>query len=246
MSSPSALPDLSTRDIAVELFGGQNLELSPPDCPDGVSPENQDMVFVPGSTQSRPCLRKILTNAIPGGPTIQSLKTYQDPAGNIFNLVLDVNGKLWQEDVFNTPGTLTQIGTVAAGSYFKSVTLDGVEYLAFSDGIHGTDIPRQWNGTNLDRVSQDGPGAGPTLTNYTLPAQSLVSPGASAPVSIATITPTDPTLVLVGNDGGLGGNNGNGDILLIDSGGDGGGGGGDPVYVTYYQSLTVATSAVHG
>src|SRR5262249_24521365 len=99
---------------------------------------------------------------------------------------------LWGEF---TPGSLTQIASgIASSAHAKSATLFGREYIAISDGKFGSDIPRQYDGTNFDRVSQVGPGGGPTSV-ADAPAESPVniaaSPtGAVRASSIATITTT--------------------------------------------------------
>ena len=76
-------------------------------------------------------------------------------------MLLDSNGILYKE---LTPGVLTTVTNgLAPSAYANSTTLFGREYLAFSDGRTGTDLPRQYDDTNFDRVSQGGPGAGPTV-----------------------------------------------------------------------------------
>lgn len=237
MSSPSALPDLTTKDVPLQLWGGEDLEMSPTDVPEGVSPGCNDMAFVPGSTFSRPCLSRCLTNGLTNNPTLTYLKTYEQPNGDPLNLFLDFLGNLWQEDVNNTPGTATLVGAVAAGSYGKSVTAFGREYIAFSDGIHGTDIPRQYDGTNLDRVTQDAPGAPPTITNYQLPSLALSETGSGSGKTIATITSSDSISVLI-NDGGDGTGPVTDDpepIRII-----------TPTYQTFWTTLTVVTTSPHG
>jgi hypothetical protein len=198
MASPSVVQDRNTRDVPLSLFSGTNNEMSPVDVPEGVSPDNQDVAFLPGSVFSRPCLRKIFTAPLSGSPTMMYMKTFLKQDGTPVNLYLDGGGHLWQEDVFSTPGTVASVGTVVPGSYGKSVTIDGVEYIAFSDGEQGTDIPRQYNGINFDRISQDGPGAGPTVSNYAIPPLALNASGAGGAIVITSITPTDPISVLVG------------------------------------------------
>lgn len=182
---------MPTADVPLSLFGGLDTELSPPDLPEGISPDCEDVIFLPGSVSSRPGLHKAYP-AISGNPTLTYLKTYLQPNGSPLNLFLDSAGTFWKEDVTANPGALVQIGTVVSGSYAKSVTAFGREYIAVSDGEHGTDVPRQYDGTNFDRVTQDGPGAGPTFQNY-LPAQATVSAsGAGTGIAVTSATPTDP------------------------------------------------------
>ena len=76
----------------------------------------------------------------------------------------------------------------------KSATLFGREYIAISDGKFGVDIPRQYDGTNFDRVSQVGPGAGPAFGGDAAaePALAIAAAptGAVRANAVATITTT--------------------------------------------------------
>jgi len=93
------------------------------------------------------------------------IKTYQQNNGNIDSLLLDDAGILWQEDVIAAPGVLNSIFTaIEPHTFAKSVTFEDVEWIALSDLVNGTDMPRQWDGKNLDRVSQVGPGAPPSFS----------------------------------------------------------------------------------
>lgn len=92
------------------------------------------------------------------------IKTYEQTDGEVDTLVLDATGILWDEDVDTAPGVLNSIATtIEPNTYAKSVTFDDVEYIALSDLSNGTDVPRLWNGRWLDRVSQVGPGAPPSV-----------------------------------------------------------------------------------
>jgi hypothetical protein len=151
---------VSAQDVPCSLFLGLNTELAPGDLPEGVSPDNQDVAYLPGSVFSRACLTKLYPAR--AGTTVVYTKSYLQPNGQPLTLILYSDGALYKEDITNSPGAISLIGNVFAGSYCNSITAFGREYLAFSDGLHGVDIPRQFDGTNFDRVSQDGPGAGPT------------------------------------------------------------------------------------
>ena len=183
--------------ISQTVFGGLVTEMGPISLPDGVSPDCQDVVFVPGSVSSRPALRKVFSTPLPKGTasfvgTVTYGKSYVN-ANSTYNLYLDSNGDLWYEDVGNSPGTYTQLGSVAPGSYAKSVTAFGREYIAISDGRHGTDMAIQWDGTNLDRVTQDGPGAPPKVSSVALPsvAMATVAGPAPTPVTVVSMQTTD-------------------------------------------------------
>jgi len=106
---------------------------------------------------------KVFTSPTPGA-NFNYIKTYEQTSGQIDTLALDANGVLWDENVTATPGVLNGIYTgILPKTYGKSVTFENVEYIALSNLTIGTDIPRHWDGTNLDRVSQVGPGAPPSV-----------------------------------------------------------------------------------
>ncbi|HEY2496565.1 MAG TPA: hypothetical protein VGK24_05810 [Candidatus Angelobacter sp.] len=168
---------LTVTDVPLSLFSGLNTELSPSDLPEGVSPDNQDVAFLPGSVFTRPCLHKIITTPLFPTATRTYAKSYQRNNGSVLNLYLYSNGVITKEDPFGSPGVEVQIAQVAAGAYAQSVTAQGREYIAINDGLHGLDVPLQFDGTNIDRVSQDGPGAPPSVADL------------NATVAISSITP---------------------------------------------------------
>lgn len=93
----------------------------------------------------------------------------------------------------SSPSTLTEIATnILAGSRVKSVTAFNREYMAVSG-----DIPRQYDGTNLDRVSQEGPGA-PLLVNTTADANPNLANITAYAVSSNVVTYTATNAFTVG------------------------------------------------
>ena len=166
-------------EIPLTLFGGADPELAPADCPEGVSPDNQDMIFLPGTAASREGLHKLYPT-IAGTPTITYQKSYIKPDNTVLTLVLDSNGVLWQEDVTNNPAVLTQIGSTVKGLWAQSASAFGKEYLAVSDLLHGQAVPLQYNGAFLDRVTQDGPGAAPFASDFQQPLAIEASPNGLA------------------------------------------------------------------
>ena len=159
--------------------------------PAGASPDCADVAFQLGAVKTRPGLLSMYT-PIAGNPTVNYLKTYIQPNLTQTLLALDSAGRLWGEF---SPGALTQIASgIVPGAHAKSATLFGREYIAISDGKFGIDIPRQYDGTYFDRVSQVGPGGGPTSA-ADAPVESPItiaaSPtGAVRTSGIATITTT--------------------------------------------------------
>ena len=149
---------LGTVDAPLDQFGGLVTDMAPADLPAGVSPDCSDVAFISGSVQTRPGLAPAFS-AISGNPTVNYLKTYTQPNLTETMLALDSAGTLWGGAA---SGSLSSIATgLASGARAKSTTLFGREYLALHDGKFGLDIPRQYDGTFFDRVSQVGPAAGP-------------------------------------------------------------------------------------
>src|SRR5215472_12720838 len=149
-------------DAPIEIFGGLVTDISPADLPHGVSPDCQDVIFSVGGVATRPGLAPLF-GPLAGNPTVNYVKTYETLNATLRALLLDSNGNLYKE---TAPGTLATIASgLASNAYANSTTLFGREYLAISDGKVGNDLPRQYDDTNFDRVSQSGPGAGPSVVD---------------------------------------------------------------------------------
>ena len=90
-------------------------------------------------------------------------------------LVEDDGVTIYQENL-NTPGAFVGAYTPILNSARAiSSTVNQREYIALSDLVEGQDQPRQYDGTNFDRISQVGPGVGPavTVSNPTYPIASI-------------------------------------------------------------------------
>lgn len=185
-----AVVDATSVDVPLSLFSSLDTELSPSDIPEGISPDNQDIVYLPGSVATRPALQRVFGTPVEvlGTPVYE--KSFVTPSGVIKNLYGFNDGNLWVEDVTNAPGVATLLFASAGASAFSSVTAGGWEFIAQSDGQHGVDIPLQYDGTNLWRVTQDGPGAPPTVQSIALPSSTLAASGSGAPQAISTALST--------------------------------------------------------
>jgi hypothetical protein len=153
--------------------------------PAGVSPDCADIEFrpgVPGSVKTRPGLTN--TQAPINGATY--LTNYTDGQGNDIGVYLDKNGYAYVQYPSGPYSSFLQgvYSGVPAGSYAKSDTAFGSEFMAFSDGKYGLAIPRRVisgatpEDLTADRWSQSGPGAGPTGVadfNFALTAISRTS-----------------------------------------------------------------------
>ena len=165
--------------------------MNPADLPEGASPDCLNVEYAPGSVSTRRGMQAKLS--MPAG-TVNYTKTFKQQNLDVQTLCLDSAGDFEYEDVTNSPGVLTLIANVLNNCYAQSVTKFGREYIAFSDGKWGRDIPRQWDGTNFDRVSQDGPGAGPTsITDILIDIDTVSRTG-----GITTVVTTTPHGLSVG------------------------------------------------
>lgn len=144
-------------DAPIEIFGGLVTDMAPATLPHGVSPDCQDVIFRDGGVRTRPGLQAVF-GPLANNPTVNYLKTYVTLAGTLRTLLLDSSGVLYKE---TTPGTVAAIaGALVPNVFANSASLFGREYLAISDGRAGKDLPRQFDDSTLDRVSQSGPGSG--------------------------------------------------------------------------------------
>ncbi len=143
------------------------------------------------------------------------ITTFVNQNGDAQNLSLDADGNFWMEDVAHQPGVLKLLFSgVTPGSFAGGVNGPGVQYLAFNNLTAGNDIPRQYNGQWIDRISQVGPGASPVFsassassTSYAIesitqpPARSWgyayflqsTGPGSTSPGNVVTIYYADST-----------------------------------------------------
>jgi hypothetical protein len=128
---------------------------------------------------------------LPANTTVTYQKTFVTPAGVEKNLYLTSDGSLTVVEEVAGVQTATLLTSVAPGSYASSVSSFGKELIAFHNNLYGTDTPRIYDGQFLDRATQCGPGAPPTIQSIALPPSDLTSAGGSA-VAIVSVTPTDP------------------------------------------------------
>jgi hypothetical protein len=158
--------------LPLEIFGGWVTLLDPSSVPPGLSPSLQDVEFIPGGVRMRAGLLPAFA-ALSNLANVNGLKTFTTTNGVERLMVFDALGNLYKE---NPPGVLSLVhagGT--AGLFMDSITLFGREYMGFGDGEMGQDIPRQFDDTFFDRVSQVGPGEGPSVADAT--AAGSISPG---------------------------------------------------------------------
>jgi hypothetical protein len=213
-------------EIPLTTFGGENTELDPTDLPQGLSPAAPDVAFAPGRVFTRPSLQRLDT--LGSNSQIVYGSSFTQRNGTVSQMRFDSLGGMYADGV--------KIGQTAPGNRFHTASVFGKIYIAISDGLHGADVPLQWDGTNLDRVSQDGPGAGPTIANFVVAPVALAAGVTAAPVPLSYCNPINPVPVRVsdGSPSGYYGTPGYGSSYS------------PPTYVTYYTSIQYTTASAHG
>lgn len=159
-------------------FYGLRTDTPQAKCPANYSPDCSDMVFSVGGVATRNPFKSF--QAMPAEIVAREEFTCKD--GSLQVVALDVAGNLYANG--------TVIDTVASGSSMNAVAAYGRLYMSFFNNNGGSDAPRQWDGKNIYRVSQGGPGAPPRISNLSLPATSIASGSRTAnEVTIDTTTP---------------------------------------------------------
>lgn len=190
--------------VPLTVFGSWVTEVSPNAVPENISPDCQDNAYAPGEVRSRDGLAKVFVSAFPAGgpnsyvPTLVNGFSFKLPTGTIQNLYYDSNGVLWVEYFSLTPGAYTKLFQSTPGTYARFMGVFGRVYIAISDGLHGADVPLQWDGTLLRRVTQGGPATPPVVTSLALPPSSVAVSGTIAPVAVTNITSSGMTTVYEG------------------------------------------------
>ena len=162
--------------IRIEEFGGLATLLQATNLPNFMSPLCQNVEFIPGAVKSRFGFTNVLSGA-PLATSINYIKSYVMPSGDIRTLFADNLGNLWYEDASVSPGSQNLVfAPFLFNAFPNSVTQFGREYIAMGDGQQGYDLPRQYDGTNFDRISQEGPGQAPTVYDDVVNLATLASP----------------------------------------------------------------------
>lgn len=158
--------------LPLNTFGSWVTLLDPSDVPPGLSPNLADVEFFPGGVRTRAGLAAQFP-VLGGAPQVNGVKTYVTTNLVQRLLALDSLGNLYKE---TSPGVLSLAASIIEPNVFlASTTHFGREYMALSDGKLGLDLPRQYDDSNLDRVSQIGPAEGPAVANSVTAGN--ISPG---------------------------------------------------------------------
>jgi len=184
-------PDLV--DVPIEVFGGCCPAVPPADLPPGAANIAQDVQFPQGGVRTRGGLFHYAflgEDTIPADASINGLKSYLTPALEQRLLVWTSLGQLFKE---KPQGTLDLINSRPYDDlFYQSQTYFGREYQAFFNALGGFDIPRQFDDTNWDRVSQVGPGSALGVDNESVSYDIVASPTGcrmfTTPLNIKTIS----------------------------------------------------------
>lgn len=170
-------------DLQLDVFGGTLTEVGVSNMPAGGSPANLNVEFLPGLVRTRGGLQPQTTYTAGGGPyQVREVQAYENAPGSPSQIVFLVS------PTDNTHGLVStatsNLGLIVGcpqqpwapyntdpgwgGALGKSTSQFGRQYIAISGGPFGADLPRQWDGTNYDRVSQCGVGAPPSVQDYTV------------------------------------------------------------------------------
>src|SRR5690348_7074368 len=164
------------RQLMLSKFGGLYTESDQRDLPAGAAAQCWDVDFNIAGMGIRPGLSRALSSFSPpvGGTSdwlyVKSTRLLADVQQT---LAENSAGSLYLENL-TAEGTMTEFYSgILNNARAISANISRREYVCLSDLIGGQDQPRQWDGTNFDRISQVGPGAGPsvpsvTATQYTI------------------------------------------------------------------------------
>lgn len=144
------------KPIPFKNFGGLNTLQDPTDVVFGMSPDCQDVEFMPGLVRTRPGLQE-LGIGVQGGRTTGLFNYFQRDLKPI--LLFSVGGIINWVDVESPTSIVLSPGI---GDQLSAMNLFGRAFLATGDGKHGLFIPRHVKSSNAlgaewSRVGQDGP-----------------------------------------------------------------------------------------
>ena len=207
------------RQIVLSKMGGLFTESDARDLPAGAAAQCWDCDFDIAGVKIRPGLKRAIGIFAPPVAADSSwlyLKSSRLPGGLRQTLAQNSAGSLWAENIrgLDVPTIMSEFYTKILNSARAiSSTVGEREYICLSDFTQGTDQPRQWDGVNFDRISQVGPGAGPSVpavtgTQYTIKSISQpyaqhtidsISWGSS--INLYTATPSGTMLTFLSADG---------------------------------------------
>ena len=153
------------RSIKLTKFGGLFTDADPRSLPPGGSPLCYDCDFQVAGIVQRPGLTKQMTTfspAIAAGASFQFLDSFDLLGGVRATILQDTSGNIWEELLSNELTATSIYSGILNSARALGEKVNQRAYLPLSNLVSGTDQPRQWDGTHLDRISQVGPGQAPS------------------------------------------------------------------------------------
>ena len=192
-------------NFALELFSSLYEDLAPTDLPQGLSPQNSDVWYLPGQVQTRPALNATLVNDPEPLVDKVSVAEFALPSGDYLDIMLYLSGNVWQQDTETL--AYTKIATVSPGTQFRSVTAFDKQWFAFynqplsqaftESPFSGADVPRYYDGQNTWRVTQDPPAFAPTFSNVPIAPVTLVQSNVTGTVTITGVNSSGLTYTTI-------------------------------------------------
>lgn len=181
--------------LDLSLFGSLVQDIKASDLPAGVSPDNADCFYLPGSVFTRPAFKKCLATPVINDPVIMSNKNYSSPAGDALTMFMDSTGLLYSNDAADNTNTRA-LGQFSPGVQFKAENAFGKQWYAFYSYLEssafsdnpfvGVDPPSYFNGTDMFRVTSDAPGAPPSFSNLFQGATPVVQSAITGTLTVAS------------------------------------------------------------
>ncbi len=181
------------RQVPVTRFGGLFTLADPRDYPAGASWLAQDVDFLIAGVGPRAGLTSAIGFQGPHGQAQWFAEAMlgatwtllaQDTLGNLWDRLLDAGGPLapFYSGILNGARALGFAANLREYLCLSNVSNVGAyPSLPTAGTVQGTDQPRQYDGTYLDRISQMGPGVGPTVATV----ESADTPSAPTLSSVA-------------------------------------------------------------
>ena len=158
------------KPVLVENYGGLCTLMERSDLPVGLSPACRNVEFFPGGVQTRNGTSFVTTTGSgsspgPAAPSgyITGIAEHVRSDSSRHVVFYDASGALW--DLNPATNALVRVaydlainpGPAPLDVRMKAVSLFGRLYLTIHDGMHGIAQARQYDGVNLDPISQQGP-----------------------------------------------------------------------------------------
>lgn len=210
---------IPNRQIVLTKFGGLFTEADPRDFPAGSAVQAWDVDYQIAGIGIRPALQKAIGTFAPpvSGTSDWLYVTSSKLPGDLQQTIAQNSaGSLWAENIrgLDVPAIMSNFySKILNNARMVSANIGEREYICFSDLEYGSDQPRQWDGVNLDRISQVGPGAGPSVpstagTVYTIAsidqpytAKSIDSISWGSSINLYTATPSGTNLYFLSATG---------------------------------------------